>query len=439
MRIGALVSLLEPGGPDLLGRRLEALAPRHIATDAFYRPLLGLFADLTLEPAASPPLFGAPSRWYRPGEPCAALFSPLRRPPHLPVPLRCDELYLGALRDGAMTFALRPGDRLAAPGFDALQHQPALLFAALLAGATYVHIEAEEALRDPRLLDAFPLRSLGLGARICEHLLGTRAIARPQWSHVFRNPEEPTDWESWRELIDALGLHETAMSNVVLEAAAGGSLLGSPRRPGKAHLGALMNLVPAAGRPWKLLDFTGSGQPAVGDVGVFAPLATIDADADTDPLDPHVVLGLRHGGEFLYGGATEPRRSGRVYPVDEVLAALDDCPFLHGASLVAVPAGGPTLAHRFVLLGFTGDEPIASFEALRTARIDELKRVLSTRLTPDFLPDAIELFPCFARLADGAVDHRWCQFQFHSGALHARVRTPVFQRLTALRGALGRA
>lgn len=436
--LGACVSLLDPGGPDHLALRLGALAPQHIATDSFYLPVLGGFAKLALGTEPGSPGVGTQSHWYRSGEGCAALFSPLRRPPHLPVPLRCDELFLGALRDGALIFALRPGDHLAAPGFDTLQHQPALLFAALAMGATYVHIEAGEALRDPQLLEKFPLRSVGITAGLCEVLLRSR-IERPRWAHVFRNPEEPTDWESWRDLIDALGLAQTPMSNVVVEAAAGGSLLCSVRRPGQAHLGALMNVVPAAGRPWKLLDFTGSGQAAVGEVGVFAPLAQLDGPEDGDLLDPHIVLARRHGGEFLYGGATEPRRCGRVYPLPEVLAMLEDCPFLRGASLVAVPAGGPTLEHRFVLLGFTGDEPSATFETLRVARTEELRRVLGTRLTPELLPDRIELFPCFAREVDDKVDHAWCQSQFYSGSLHAKVRTPVFQRLTALRGALSQA
>jgi hypothetical protein len=437
LRLGACVSLLEPGGPDLLARRLGALAPRHIVTDPFHLRALGPFAELALGTGPGAPHFGAQSRVFRPGEACAALFSPLRRPPHVPVRLRCDELFLGALRDGALTFALRPGDHLAAPGFDVLQHQPALVFAALVMGATFVHIAAEEALRDPGLLERFPLRGVGLSAGMCDVLRRTRAVDRPRWAHVFRNPEEPTDWESWRGMIDVVGLADTPMSNVVIEAAAGGALLCSPRRPGQAHLGALMNVAPAAGRPWTLLDFTGSGQAAVGDVGVFAPLAEIDGGEDGDPIDPHIVLGRRHGGEYLYGGATEPRRSGRVYPVAEVLAALEDCPFLRGASFVIAPAGGPTLEHRFVLLGFTGDEPIAASEALRGPRVEELQRVLRTRLSADHLPDRIALFPGFARLADGAVDHGWCQSQFNSGALYARARTPAFQRLTALRGALG--
>ena len=440
LRLGLCVSWLEPGGPDYLALRLVALAPMHIATEPFYAAVLGDAAGLILatDQGHGPAWPGSSSHAYLPGERCAAWFSPLRGRPHVPVPLACDDAYLGALRDGAVALALRPGDHLAAPGFDALQHQPALLFAALLMGATFVHITAEDAVRDPSLLTAFPLRSLGLTAPVRDALLRARTVRRPAWAHVFKNPEEPTEWESWRDLIEALELEDTPMSNILVETASGGALLCSPRRTGKAQLGALMNVAPAAGRAWCLLDFTGSGQPAVGDVGVFAPLARPAVAGEvSEPVEPrHIVIGRRRGAEYLYGGTTEARRSGRTYPVDEVLAVLSDCPFLDGASVVAVVAGGPTVDHRFVLLGFTGAEPEGRFEALRGKRVEELTRVLSTRLTPDFLPDMIELFPCHARRKDGAVDHPWCHSQYLTGALFLKRRSPVFTRLTALRGAV---
>ena len=445
VRLGACVSWLDPGGPDYLASRLVALGPVHVATEPFYAAVLGDAAGLMLAAdhghghgTASP---GSSSHSYLPGTRCATWFSPLRSRPHIPVPLGCDAAYLGALRDGAVVLALRPGDHLAAPGFDALQHQPALLFAALMMGATFVHLTAEDAIHDPSLLTAFPLRSLGLTAPVRDALLRARTVRRPPWAHVFKNPEEPTEWESWRDLIEALELEDTPMSNVLIEAASGGALLCSPRRTGKAQLGALMNIAPAAGRTWCLLDFTGSGQVAVGDVGVFAPLAApAEPGKPGEPIEPrHIVMGRRRGAEYLYGGTTEARRSGRTYPVDEVLAVLGDCPFLDGASVVAVVAGGPTVDHRFVLLGFTGAEPTERFEALCGKRIKELGRVLSTRLTPDFLPDLIELFPCHVRRKDGKIDHPWCHSQYLTGALFRKVRSPVFRQLTALRGAVSTA
>lgn len=438
LRLGACVALLEPGGPQYLAPRLGALAPDFVASESFHGPALGTFADLLLsdEPVAAQPMQGSHS--YRPGEPCAWLFSPLRRPPHVPVPLTCDDAFHGALRDGLLTFALRPGDRLAAPGFDTTQHQPALLFAALLQGACFVHIDLPSVLADPARLGALELRSVGVHAQVGEALLQSD-VRRPPWAHVFRNPEEPSDWETWRDLVERLELADVPMSNAILEAASGGALLASPRRPARQHLAKLMHVSPAPGRPWRLLDFTGSGQRSVGDVGVFAPLCGPTPEDDDGAIEgsPYIVLARRRGLEYLYGGTTEPRRSGRVIPMDELLDALVDCPFLSGASLVALPAGGSTLAQRFVLLGFCGAEPRSRFSTLRGARAAELLRVLSERLDPALAPDRVELFPGFPRVrAGGTVDHDWCRTQYLTGTLVRKANQPVFERLTELRGAL---
>lgn len=433
LRVGACVSLVEPLGPAHIAQRLEALAPKHVASEPFHAPWLGDRAGLLLEPdgLVATTISGA-SHTYAAADPCAQLFSPLRPPELSPVLLTAARAYLGALRDGAITLALRAGDAMAAPGLHREQHQPALLLATLCAGATFVHVPHEEVLRDPALLDATPLRCVGLDAATGEAWLRMGNGKRPRWQHVLRNPEEPTDWEAWSELVKVLGLERTAMSNVVIDAASGGALLSSPRRLGSDHLAALMSVVPAPGQPWTLLDFTGTGQPAVGDAGVFAPMA--GEPGKEAPVEPvYIALARRRGGEYLYGGTIGPRRSGRVYPAEAVLAALEDCPFLRGASMAVVPAGGATLAQRFVLLGFCGHEPDARFEALREPRSQELRRMLIERLGEDCLPDRIELWPLLPRLREGAVDHAWCHTQFASGALFAKARTPVFRRTTELR------
>src|SRR5690606_29511646 len=116
VRLGACVSLLEPLGPFYVARRLEALAPAHVCCDAFHVPWLGEAAALRLGPEGVEAPIGAMSHTYGPDEPCALLFSPLRRPRELPIALTAAQAHLGALRDGAITLALRPGDAFAAPG-----------------------------------------------------------------------------------------------------------------------------------------------------------------------------------------------------------------------------------------------------------------------------------------------------------------------------------
>lgn len=434
LRLGAQISLLPVAGRRMLARCIEGVAPQAIATEPAYAPLLAgaaqplLFVDGTA--AAPRPGDALRSHTFRAGEPCAMLLSPLRRPVHVPVAVRCDDLYLDALRDGALALALRPGDHVAAPGFHTIQHQPSLLVAALLAGATYVHLEWADVEREPALLWQVPLRALGVTAALRDVALARGPRTRPDWQHWFRNPEEPCDWSAWRDFIAQLGLDDVPASSVLVEAAAGGALLCSVRRPGREALAYLQNVVPAAGRPWMLLDMSQSGQPAISDVGIHVRL-----DGETVLGPQHALVARVAGGEYLFGGNLEPRRAGRIYPREEVLAAVSELPFVHGASIVPVLSGGPAPHFKLVLLVFSGSdgEPDPAVERGRRAAIEQ---VIRAELGDEHLPDHVMMFPLHARRGGkGAVDHDWCQVQYVTGSLFRKARAPLFQHLTAIRQA----
>lgn len=443
LRLGACISLLEPSGPDFVARRLEALGAEFVVgDDRIIHTWLGgpeSLDTIVLDDAQVEGTADTGSHTYAPEQVAALLFSPLRGSPETPVVLGAEQLFRGALRDGAVVLGLRPGDRAAAPGFDLMQHQPALLFASLIVSACWVEVSAASAQANPELLRSLQLRSVGLGASL-RRSLSEDGGKRPRWDHVFKNPEEPADLQEWREFVEALELDDVQTSNILIEAASGGALLCSPRRPGKHSLAHALELCPAAGRAFMLQDFSGSGQASVGEAGVFRVLAGVEQPGDEgEPSGPeHIVLARRRGAEYLYGGSVEPRRSGRVYPTTELLACLSDCPFAKGLSVVALPAGGSTLAYRFVLVAYVGHETIASFEAMKRARVEEIERVILTRLGQEFLPDRIELFRGFARLRDGAVDHAWCTVQYLSGVARRKHQSPLFDRVRALRSTLAR-
>jgi hypothetical protein len=428
LQLGAAVSWIDPQGPDFVAARLAALAPQAIATSPFLGGQLGELAQRVIAPDALVPLSETYSHTYMSDEPCLQVCSPIRAP-DATTPLTAHAIYAGALRDALTCLALRPRDRLAAPGFHAMQHQPALLFAAWVVGAAYVQIEEADAVRDPALLD-IPLRTMGVSPRVRDAYLQARRGQRPPWTHVVRNPEEPCDWEAWRAFFEGCDLGDTLVSNLVMDAASAGALLASPRRPGTHALVHLQSVVPAPGRPWQLIDFTRSGQPAAADAGVYAPLG--DGD-QPDPIDPQYIVLARRGDEWLYGGTLEPRRCGRVYPVDQVVAVAGDTGRLDGAAVAAVTSGGSMSAARFVLIGFTGDEPAAAFDAARGPRCRELGARIATALGADAVPDLVVLFPLYARRTKGAVDPAWAQAQYLGGLLFRKARAPVFRRLTALR------
>ncbi|MFY0567113.1 AMP-binding protein [Archangium lansingense] len=414
--LGACVSLLPPGGRRFVARRLAVLDPQHVAAEPHQAPLLGPYAKCLL-PTHVPSTPALASYTYKPGEAVGLLFSPLADPPHVPVPLRAEDAWRGALVDGLLTFGLAPGEHLAAPGFHTLQHLPALLFTTMLRGATFLHLEPADVEASPALLTEHPVRALGVTPALRDVLLRTR-LSLKSVGHWFRNPEGAFDWQSWSDWVKQCGLTSVPCSNVLVDAAAGGAVLCSPRRVGDVHTEA----APAPGRSWALLDLNQSGQEAVGDTGLFTLLPS-----EGRPLG-HIILS-RAQGQYRYAGARDARREGRVYPAAEVTEALREEPGpALTTSVLPVPSGGLGDEHRYVLLVFTRGQPLGA-----ETSVSELRRRLELQLGAEFLPDRFEFFPLHPRFEEDQLDEAWCHRQYLTGALHHKLSDPLFQALTALR------
>jgi len=416
--LGACISFMTPQGRGFIARRLALLKPDFIATEPHQSLLLQGFEKQVLQSRGqAAPAFT--SHTFKPAEPVGLLFSPLVEPAGTPATLTAEDTWRGALVDGLLTFSLGPGEHLAAPGFHPLQHLPALLFTTLLRGATYVHLELTDLETNPALLTEQPLRALGVTPALRDILLRTRTPLKGV-SHWFRNPEEPIDWIAWRAFVKQCGLATVPSSNVLVDAAAGGAVLGTARRVADLHTEA----PPAAGRFWTLNDVNASGQPAPGDLGLF----TLLPDKERPPA--YLVLSRSYG-LYHYGGPRTARRDGRVYPSAEVAEAVQALPFVRGASVVQAPTGGVVGHYRFVLLIFTGAQ------AQQTGTwLQELRRCIELQLGAEHLPDRTELIPLYPRKVKGKVDEAWCHMQFLTGALHRKSMDPLFQSLTKLRGHL---
>lgn len=429
-RLGAIVCPIPIYGRDYsITRRLTDAGPAAIATSADYHTQLEDFADILIPVRSDANPVGSESgssrsHTYASGEACALLYSPLRTEHDAPVELTCDDAFLRALRDGALVYALNPGEALAAPGFAELQYQPALWTAILLAGGTCVEIAMRTLRAMPHRLMDFPLGSLGVTVEVRDLLLQNPPPRPPSWRQWFRNPEEVTDWTAWQDFVDANTIAKKPAMNVIVEAAAGGALLCSRVENGDERMRALMNVHPAPGVPWQLLDGNQSGQEAVSDFGIFAHGAD-------EPVAAHVLYGRYRGADGIYMGNPEPRRDGWVYPSTEVVAAIADLPYVEAASVVEFPSGA-NYHYRFVLLVFTGYHGVVAAE-LASARREQIERAIAAAVGERFMPDRVRLFPLFAKMADGGADDDWCRLQFYRGSLHRKAESPLYSQLTALR------
>ncbi|MDC3979018.1 AMP-binding protein [Polyangium jinanense] len=413
LRLGLCVSILEPAGAHALAPRLEALGPAHVVVDPDDPPPLGDFAALALPLVENGPALRAPPYAYAPDEPCARLFSPLRTPLLVPVDLPAARAFEDALRDAVFAYRIGPGDALAAPDFPMQQHMPALLLSTWLAGAAFVHIRKADIEEDPTLLEKSPITVLGVAPAVAAHLRRKPArLARLR--HVFRSVDEPLDWIAHNEFVKKNDLARVPVSNVLVDAASGGCLLFSTRRPGSSNA----RVLPAPGRPYLLLDSGGSGEPAVGATGVFVPL----------PGKEGFFLVASLGAEFLYGSTLVPRRAARVYPASEVTARVSTLPGIVGAAVVPVPTGEPGARWAFLLLVFIGANDVSAKDVSAL-----VSRTIREDLGEDFLPERVEVFPLFPRRVGKELDLDWCHRQYSSGILLRKAGSPVFRDLTALR------
>ena len=421
LRLGLTVSCLSSMAEDAQQRRLRALDPKRIVFDPAGPEPAPEFAQRALLVTRSSTAHTPPPRAYAPQQALGKLFSPVREPVDQPVLLSAETAWLWALRDARFAYRIGPNLGLALPGFPLEQHQPVAILASLLAGARFVELPVSAVARNQTLLAEPFLTALGVSPELRDTLRRTPAGPLPALRGWFRSIDEPFDWMAWQDFVSKNRLEAVPTCNLLVDAASGGALLISARRPGITHAFA----VPSPGVPFVLSDLSGQAASSTG-CGIF------NHGAKPDPQAPGWFLLVKRGLEYLYGNTLLPRRAGRIYSEQEVVECVARLPGVDGACVVPVVSNEPGVGFAFVLVVFAGALPERAHEAL--ARAAEC--AIAARLGRDFLPNQVLVFPLHARLRGQQSDAAWCRRQYATGFLQRKANMPVFQRLTALRAAL---
>ncbi len=425
LKLGAVVSILPPEGRGFLNRRLETLEPDYIAIEQIHLSLIPQWLGRVIgEEKGGRPSDGVMegSFTYTAGSPVAMLFDPSSEDLLTPRELTADAGYLCALRDGLLALGLRPGSAFAAPGFDLLGCQPAMLLACLLTGATYVHLELEQIAHDPGLVGAHPLRAIGVSARVRNILLDNPVDLSQSWTLWLREIAETYDLELWQSFAESMGLTGLDCGNLRWNPSLGGCILFSIRRTGLPT----MNVLPSAGVSWELSgDLAGDAGSAMG-AGVFSPVS-IGGGAPETVLTSDLIVERR--GEWMYAGSLAPGRCGRVYPAPEVVEAVRTMPQCRRVAIVDNRAMGG-MGRLFTLLIFSGDQPPADQAGICKA----MERAVTREMGEQYLPDHIRFFPLYPRRdKKGEIDGEWCRSQYMKGGLSRKSRGEVYRCLTRLR------
>jgi len=420
-QLGLVASFVPPRGGLFVRRALEVLQPDAVASHPRYGAWLGPWAERLLPAeglggsvAGSQ---GARSHAYAPGQPALKVLSVFSEPAFSPVLLPAEEVLWGAARDALLVYGLQPGDRLALPGFDALQWQPSALLSALFAGAEWLEVDVPS-LGTEQGREQFRPTVTGVTAGL-RHLWSEGPPSFPGLRRWVKNPLEPYDWSAWDGFARRLSEHGGARGiNVVGSAAAGGvQLFSVPPREGTD-----LGLFPVPGQPYLLEDFLGNAQPAVGNTGVYWPLGGVPAGA----MGRCVLVRASQGSTF--GGCMEVPWHGQRYPVEWVEAAARGVKGIRDAAVWIQSSSELLNAGQVRLLCFM-DATARGADAGALAR--EVEREVTAQCGPSATPTTVRAYPLSPRrLPDGHVDATWCRWQAQSGALDARAQDGLYRELT---------
>jgi hypothetical protein len=418
LRMGMVVTTLEPYGPAFVRSRLEALSPAFTATSEEVATAMRLPLESTLPVVAGAREGGAPPvASYAPDAPVFALLSPFGAD-RTPVQLTAGALHASLLRDGLVVLGLEASDVLAAPGFDPMQASPHLLLAALASGAGYAMIDAPDLERDPKLAERARISVLGVGCELRERILARGAdwllATGRAW---FKDLSSVIDAERWEELGRALAGKKLPGFNVFVNAATGGVELFSPRGAPPVCLRAW----PVPGRTFQLSEVAAGDMSALNDMGVYT---VMDGEDPAELPLPRMLLAARGDG-YLFVGAIDHGPEAQVYPGAEVAGVAAQLPAVRHASVVIAP-GRLMNDARTVLVVFTDDARGAEGRIELPVTIPEIKSRIAAEMGERFVPERVAIYPLRPRLVDGVIDEDWCRSQFLSGSLDAKARSELF-------------
>ena len=417
--LGAVPAPLPVWGKRYVGDRLDAAEVEFVATS---RPC-ALWLDVSDErwlPTAAAGA-GAPglAHAYAPDDPALCVFSPLGDQPLEPFDVPAEQLYLGALRDGALFFGLGPGLGVAAPGFCEVQVGLPLLITCLITGAHVVALDLDDARQRPDLVCGGRIHLLGVRPELRDAIVAAEpgGSGPPRW---FRSPATAHDPDAWSRLAATRPFARSVGACYFPSPVAGGAITWSAWRRSPA----LNTAIPAPGVDWQLLDPGRGGAPNRDGNGVLTSKAA-PAEAIGQPL-----LG-RIAGDSLWVTSIGAHRDGQRLPAVELEALVQTGrEEVWAAVLIDDPRAGA------VLVVFARPDRIADDPGPRDALADELEEQIAVELAPHLVPPRIEVFTVSPRLGDDGVDRDWCRGQYVSGRLAAKQREPVFTALARLRAAL---
>jgi hypothetical protein len=422
LRLGLTITALPPEGRRFLENRLRGAEPNWVVTTERLQDWV-LTLGFPILPLVGGRDVAAPSSFSYPADAAVLRCHPVFGGAELePVEVSAALLHSSLLRDATLVFALDERDVLAAPGFEPLAWQPALLLSALFSGAAFAVESVPATSSAVDWLETCGVTLLGVRRELSELILANPGYKPARLRAWFRSLTDELDLSRADALARWSQARGIAAFNLVSSVTAGGALLLGPVLTEPLDL----SVWPAPGRAWQLTEVGGGMLEALTDTGVYTPLA----EDEPLPAVPRLLLASAAEG-YLCGGALESGPDTLAYPIEEVSAAVEHHPAVAYASVVVSPGRHINTAKTTLLVFVAGDDKDISRSA--SAAQQEFTRWVEREMGERFVPDRVEVFALRPRLDDeGHVDHAWCRSQYLAGAFTAKAKLPVFLQLSRL-------
>lgn len=336
------------------------------------------------------------------------------------VPVTAQELYLNALRDGFLTFGLRPGMNWGYCPDCSLREQPYLLFTSLLNGATTVILPENELLQSPELVSSFPIDVLGVTPVLRDLWKEKEGLPKSRlnrWYYSLYND----DPKAWPAFIEKNKLEKISSTRLIIDNATGGVPIASIKLEDEIW----DSLWPAFGVPWDLLQYGQQEVLSVHSYGVFKQNFVSNFPSNL------MITQLTAGWEIA--ATITPQARGYTIPFMEVEKAVEALDFADFAFFLTLPKPFSRLMTQNILLVFV--DPLLQKEL--SHQENEWKNAINAQVkeslgTP-FIPTKIEFFPLVPKTEDGKVDRDWCRYQYASGLLNRKKGLKAYHWLSLLK------
>lgn len=357
---------------------------------------------------------------YAPNDTIQLAYSCHTQNVHPLVPVTAQEMYLNALRDGYLTFGLRPGMTWGYNPDCSLREQPYLLFTSLLFGATTVILPENQMLQNPESATSLSIDVLGVSPFLRELWTKQEGLPRSRLSHWYYNIFDE-DQKAWALFIKKNKLEKLTFTRLLIDNSSGGVPLTSVTVEDEER----DPLWPSFGVEWDLLQYGQQEVRSVHTYGIFKQKTEYDRPSN------FMLTRLREGWELAT--TVTPHKKGYTIPVKEVEDVAESLEFVDFAFFLILPIPHSHLNTQGVLLIFIDPHLQKQLSQQQSEWERAIKVEIEQCVGSPFIPNKIEFFPLVPRIQDKNLDRDWCYCQYTSGYLSRKKNIKAYHWLSLLK------